>query len=102
MRADRICMFDVCVIYVQYLSRMGMVSGFIALVVLIAFAGTAADEESSHNELLAKSSANAGETLAATILSSAVHSSPKKLMHILRTWRDNQIANLDSYGGNQV
>jgi hypothetical protein len=86
----------------QYLSRMGLVGGFIALVVLVGFAGTAVNEESSKNELLAKSSANAGETLAATILSSAVHASPKKLMHILRTWRDNQIANLDSYGSNQV
>jgi hypothetical protein len=81
---------------------MGLVSGFIVLVVLVAFVGTAVNKESPTTEMLAKSSANAGETLAATILSSVLHGSPKKLMHILRTWKDKQIANLDSFDNKQV
>ena len=92
----------------QNLSRLGLVGGFIVLVALVGFAAITVNKDSSNPAILAEKTATtskntkATETLAATILTSVLHSSPQKLMKILRTWKDNQISNLDSFDSKQV
>ncbi len=96
------------VFFAQNLSRLGLVGGFLVLVVLVGFTATTFNEGTPKAAMLAakavatSKSAKDSETLAATILTSVLHSSPQKLMHILRTWKDNQIANLDSFDSKQV
>ena len=97
-----------CKICAQNLSRLGLVGGFIVLVELVGFASTSFNADTPKASMLAATivatskSAKASETLAANILTSVLHSSPQKLMHILRTWKDNQIANFDSFDSKQV
>jgi hypothetical protein len=92
----------------QGLSRLATVAGFIGMVALIAFIGTVMN---SKPHSLAQSAAKAAsekahqamkETLAVKILTSAVHSTPEQLRSVLRKWRDNQISNLDPFGGKQA
>ena len=92
----------------QNLSRLGLVGGFIVLIVMVGFAATTFNEGNTKAAILAaktgatSKNTKASETLAATILTSVLHSSPQKLMKILRTWKDNQISNLDSFDSKQV
>jgi hypothetical protein len=87
------------------LTRLGLVAGSIVLVALVGFAATTFNSKSvmldAKNAATLKG-AKASDTLAATILTSVLHSSPKKLMQILRTWKDNQISNLDSFDSKQM
>ena len=92
------------------MSRLSLVAGFIAAIALVAVVGTAVNSNPSTLVQASAKTGNVGikatkpdsETLAATILTSALHSTPEKLMNVLRTWRDHQISNLDPFGGNQV
>ena len=92
----------------QSVSRMGMVAGIISIIALVAFVASASDEHSGEADLLVKSqkglqaSKADKDTLAATLLMSVLHSTPENSKRILRTWRDHQIAHLDSFGSTQV
>ncbi len=88
-----------------FVTRACPVWGSIVLVALVGFAATTFNSKSvmlDAKNVATLKGAKASETLAATILTSVLHSSPKKLMQILRTWKDNQISNLDSFDSKQV
>jgi len=85
-----------------------MVAGIISIIALVAFVASASDEHSGEADLLVKSqkglqaSKADKDTLAATLLMSVLHSTPENSKRILRTWRDHQIAHLDSFGSTQM
>jgi hypothetical protein len=87
-----------------------MVASFIAALALVAVVASAVNEAPNGLAQASAETAKVGakatkperETLAATILTTALHSSPEKLMNVLSTWRDHQISNLDPFNGKQV
>ena len=82
--------------------RLGLVAGLIAVVVVVGCVSAAVKQQSDGIDLLGDKVGSEKETLAATILTSAMHSTPEKMMHILRTWRDHQISNLDPFESSKV
>ena len=86
---------------------MVKVGGFIAAVAVSVFIAATITRHSDETSLLTKGSkidtANVDrKTLAVTLLTSVLHSTSKNTKHLLRTWRDNQIAHLNTFGNAQV
>lgn len=82
-------------------SRIGLVSGFLGLIVVAGFACVYVSHDSSV-EMVAKSN-KAQSAFAVQILKAAIGGDNKKIHNVVSSWRDHQISSLhSSYGNGQM